>query len=130
MGEAGVKVFAIAAVAALVLGGCSTDEGPKVSERPVAAPASGPQTPALPDLPPPAPQTPAPSSTQTALDRCGANDLQWLVSKPKTEIPVPVDPTKRRVVCSTCVMTMDFNAERQTIVFDVDTGLVKSVRCG
>jgi hypothetical protein len=125
MGEAGVKLFSITAVAAaLVLGGCSTG-GDGVKE---ASPAPAGQTTQIPA--PPAPETPAPAPVETAPDRCGAGELQWLVGKPKTEIPVPVDPTKRRVVCSTCVMTMDFNPERQTIVFDTDTGLVKSVRCG
>jgi hypothetical protein len=34
------------------------------------------------------------------------------------------------VVCSTCAMTMDFNAERLTIVFDEDSGIVSKLNCG
>ena len=50
--------------------------------------------------------------------------------RPRTEIPVPIDPGRRRVVCSTCVMTQDYIASRLTIMYDSSTGLVKSVRCG
>ncbi len=63
-------------------------------------------------------------------DQCGASGLQYLVGKPRTEIPVPLDPGARRVVCSTCVTTREFRADRQTIVFDTETGIIKSVTCG
>src|SRR5580704_14608780 len=79
-----------------------------------------------PAKPPPAPPPPAPVSK----DSCGADPLQYLVGRPHTDIPVPVNPSLRRVVCSSCVITQDFNPARQTIVYDSDTGLVRSVRCG
>jgi hypothetical protein len=63
-------------------------------------------------------------------DACGAKDMQYLVGLAKTEIPVPLNPKMRRVVCSTCAVTMDYSPERQTITFDVKTGLVTSVKCG
>lgn len=63
-------------------------------------------------------------------DSCGAYALQYLIGKPRSEIPVPLEPSKRRVLCSTCVATMDFNAQRQTIVFDTETGIIKSISCG
>jgi len=106
-----------AAIAVAVLGAC-------------AAPA--PQPP--PDEPPPPP--PAPTvllPTRPAApprDACGAEPLQSLVGRPRTEIPVPIYPSRRRVVCSTCVMTQEYNAGRLTIIYDSNTGLVKSVRCG
>ncbi|ESQ73453.1 hypothetical protein [Asticcacaulis sp. AC402] len=65
-----------------------------------------------------------------SADQCGAAELQYLIGKPRTEIPVPLHPGKRRVVCSTCAVTMDFAADRQTVVFDTDTGLIQSVKCG
>jgi hypothetical protein len=34
------------------------------------------------------------------------------------------------VVCSSCAVTQEFNAARQTIVYDSQTGLVRSVKCG
>jgi hypothetical protein len=72
-----------------------------------------------------APPPPAPPK-----DSCGADALQSLVGHPRTEIPVPVNPGLRRVVCSTCAVTQDYNAARQTIVYDSQTDLVRSVKCG
>ena len=76
----------------------------------------------------PAPTRPPPS--REPPDRCGAAALQSLVGKPRTEIPVPVNPRLRRVACTTCPVTMDFNPERLNIFFDAETGVVKEVRCG
>jgi hypothetical protein len=89
---------------------------------------------AVPSQPPiiaPKPAPPrAPEYKPLANDTCGAQALQKLVGKPRTEIPVPLYPDKRRVVCSTCIVTQEFRADRQTIVFDTDTGIIKSVGCG
>ncbi len=116
------------AFAIMILGGCAS--APE-QETPVAPP---------PPPPPPAYHPPAQSQTQSpvpkptfkplANDTCGANDLQYLIGKPRTDIPVPLQPSGRRVVCSTCVTTQEYRADRQTIVFDTDTGLIKSVTCG
>jgi hypothetical protein len=56
--------------------------------------------------------------------------LALLIGKPKTEIPVPVEPSRRRVYCATCMVTDDLVPERQNIVFDPDTGLVVALSCG
>ena len=90
--------------------------------------------------PPPPPAPPAPSPAPVALtppppaslprDECGARPLQYLVGRSRDDIPVPVYPSRRRVVCSTCVMSQTFIPSRLTIVYDSGTGLVKSVRCG
>ena len=37
-------------------------------------------------------------------DLCKAGELQWLVGKPKSEIPVPVQVVNRRVACTTCAI--------------------------
>ncbi|MDB5421472.1 MAG: hypothetical protein JWR59_1419 [Brevundimonas sp.] len=63
-------------------------------------------------------------------DLCKAADLQWLVGKNKREIPVPVDVVNRRVVCSSCAVTMDYSPYRQNIFFNAQTDIVESVRCG
>ena len=91
-----------------------------------AAPAPAPVAPPPPiaevstiPLPPPPPP-----------DSCGAKDLQWLVGQPRSKIPVPTDPSRRRVACTTCPVTMDYSATRLNIFFDADTGIVKEVRCG
>jgi len=77
-------------------------------------------------------QTPPPSSytRQPSSDQCGAGELQYLVGQPTTEIPIPLEPSRRRVVCTTCPMTQEHYSFRQTILFDATTGRVTSVSCG
>lgn len=70
------------------------------------------------------------ASDQAAKDTCGAQALQYLVGRARTDIPVPLHPSQRRVVCSSCVMTQDFSPYRQTIVFDTKTGVIQSITCG
>ena len=118
-------------IAAVLLSGC----GSAPQERPEPDPRlpSSPQ-PYVPSRPVPQPSAPrpapAPAYKPASHDTCGADSLQYLVGKPRTEIPVPLQPSQRRVVCSTCVTTQEFRADRQTIVFDSDTGLITSVKCG
>jgi len=69
--------------------------------------------------------TPAPPT-----DQCGARELAWLVGKPKTEIPVPVEITNRRVLCTTCPRTGEHIPRRLNIFFDQETGVVQQVACG
>ena len=92
--------------------------------KPTAAP------PPAAEAPPPPPPVLTPPQAMGASDTCGADPLQYLVGRPHTQIPPPVHPNRRRVACSTCVLTLDHNAARQTIVYDARTGLVQSVRCG
>ena len=63
-------------------------------------------------------------------DMCRAGEMQWLVGKPKTDIPVPVDVVNRRVTCTTCPVTEDFSPHRLNIFFNDQTGIVEQVRCG
>lgn len=72
----------------------------------------------------------APPVTSARGDICGAASLQYLIGKPKAEAPVPIDPSRRRVYCSTCMITMDYRADRLDIVFDQTSGLVTAVKCG
>ncbi len=82
------------------------------------------------DPPPRLSQAPRVTYPQQNPDACGARSLQYLVGRPRTEIPVPLQPSMRRVVCTTCPMTQDFAPLRQTILFDADSGVVREVRCG
>jgi hypothetical protein len=61
---------------------------------------------------------------------CEASNLAWLVGKPRSAIPVPVNPSLRRVYCSTCFVTEDYVPGRTDIVFDSETGLITAVKCG
>ncbi|TAJ74299.1 MAG: peptidase inhibitor I78 [Phenylobacterium sp.] len=99
----------------LGLGGCST------------APPSAPPPPPPPAVAPPPPTDPGP---QPSADSCGAKEVQNLVGRPRSEIPVPVRPELQRVACTTCAVTMDFNPNRLNFFFDAQTGLIKEVRCG
>ena len=63
-------------------------------------------------------------------DMCRAGELQWLVGKPKTDIPVPVDVVNRRVTCTTCPVTEDYSPTRLNIFFNEQTEIVEQVRCG
>ena len=100
-------------------------------EAPVApAPRPEPQAPVY--HPPVSRPTPPPPAAYRPMadDQCGASALQALVGKPRTEIPVPLDPGKRRVVCSSCIVTQEYRSDRQTIVFSSETGIIESVKCG
>lgn len=63
-------------------------------------------------------------------DLCKAGELQYLVGKPKTDIPVPVQVVNRRVTCTTCPVTQDYSPYRLNIFFDQETGVIDQVRCG
>ena len=63
-------------------------------------------------------------------DMCKAGELQWLVGKPRTEIPVPVDVVNRRVACTTCPVTEDYSPYRLNIFYNQQSGLVERVNCG
>lgn len=117
----------VAALMSLSLAGCGGAPEP-VKAPPAPPPASTVPKTAAPK--PPAPPPPVATPRPVEADSCGARDLQYLIGKPRSEIPVPINPALRRVVCSTCAVTMDFNPQRQTIVFDNQTGIVQSVRCG
>ena len=56
--------------------------------------------------------------------------MQWLVGKPKTDIPVPVDVVNRRVTCTTCPVTMDYNPSRLNVFYEESSGIIREVKCG
>ncbi|MBI5942184.1 MAG: peptidase inhibitor I78 [Caulobacterales bacterium] len=89
--------------------------------------------PATPVATTPAPVTAAPTfplPPPPPPDSCGAAAMQWLVGQPRSKIPIPTDPSRRRVACTTCPVTMDYSPVRLNIFFDAETGIVKEVKCG
>jgi hypothetical protein len=76
--------------------------------------------------PPAAATLPAPVSNE----QCDAPSLSYLIGHPHTDIPVPVDPSHRRVYCTGCVITQDYRPDRTDIVYDARTGLITVVKCG
>lgn len=98
---------------------------------PQPTPTPAPQlNPTPPVRSPPILSSPIPSPQASARDQCGAAELQGLVGRPRTEIPVPLDPNRQRVACTSCPVTQDFNPARLNFFFDAETGLIKQVRCG
>ena len=76
-----------------------------------------------------APSMTAPGGEPTPV-MCKAGELQWLVGKPRSEIPVPVDVVNRRVACTTCPVTEDYSPYRLNIFYNQQTGIVERVSCG
>ena len=116
-------------LATMLLVGCGSDAtapAPAPAARPSAA-APRPPVPPIAVYPGPISIPPPPDHPP---DQCGAWELQGLVGKHRTAIPVPVQPSRRRVICTTCPRTMDFSPQRQTIEYDAATSLVTSVTCG
>lgn len=80
--------------------------------------------------PPPPPPQPIATPLPTPKDACGAAELQGLIGHPRTEIPVPLDPNRQRVACTTCPVTQDFRPDRLNFFFDADTGRIRQIKCG
>lgn len=106
------RVLAGMALAAAVAA-CASSNPPTVDNKPLTPP------------PPPPPR-----ASSGSAEQCDAKALANLVGKNKSEIPVPVNPSLRRVACTTCPVTMDYNPRRTNILFDAATGTVKEVKCG
>lgn len=106
---------AVSVLGLMALFACATPE-------PEPAPAPPP--------PPPKVEAPAPMPAEEPKDACGAKPLHYLVGRSKSDIPVPVDPSKRRVTCTACAMTMDYHPDRLNILFDLDTGIITELKCG
>jgi len=62
-------------------------------------------------------------------DACGASQFQSLVGLPNDQIPTTL-PSPARVVADDQAVTMDYNPDRLNIVWNHETRMVESVRCG
>ena len=126
MGEAGVKTApaALVGLSVLVVLALASCASPKYDVEP--GPAHPPAQ--RPTYHPPTVETPTRPSAPP--DQCGAHELQWLVGKPKSDIPIPAEITNRRVMCTTCPRTEEYISRRLNIEFDQNSGIVQSVRCG
>ncbi len=124
---------ASAAAVLLMVAACAPAYPTVVPSTPAQAQAPEPtltQPQALPTSPPSAPLLRSPIPQPTASDQCGAAQAQALVGRPRTLIPVPVDPRRQRVACTTCPVTEDFDPTRLNFLFDAQSGLIRQVRCG
>jgi len=125
-----VRPLRAAAFAALLaLAGCAPypltpSPARPASPPPIAAPAPAAPTPTA------RPRTPIPRPDVSVADQCGAKPMQRLVGRPRNEIPVPLEPSRQRVACTTCPVTLDFNPARLNFFFDAESGIIREVRCG
>ncbi len=62
------------------------------------------------------------------LATCKAEELAWSIGKPVKTLQ-RLRTRQVRYVCSTCAATMDYSAERLTVVYDRSTGRVKKLSC-
>ena len=100
------------------------------SSAPEPAPPPPPSTPTAPPAIALPAKPPASSLSDASKDQCGLKDAQAYVGKPRTSLPAPVDPSRWRVACTTCPVTMDYRPDRLNILFNADTGIVQEVKCG
>lgn len=70
-----------------------------------------------------------PGGDPPAEDLCQAKAFQWLVGRPRSDIPATL-PTPSRVVADNQAVTMDYNPSRFNVVWNHRTQMVEHVRCG
>jgi hypothetical protein len=95
----------------------------------LAACASPPEADIAAPPPPASPPPPRPIAV-TPTDTCGAAAVRHLIGRPRTEIPIPLNPSRQRVACTTCPVTLDYSPQRLNFFFDAETGIIKEIRCG
>jgi hypothetical protein len=108
-------------LSAAALAGCQSPSAPDATP---AADASTPTTPETPAAPA------SPTVPTGADDTCGAASYAWLIGENRSKIPATPPGKTVRVLCTTCPMTMDFNAGRVNIVYDEKSGIVGRIGCG
>ena len=82
-------------------------------------------TPTPTPAPDPRPRLPAPGN-----DTCRAATYADTLGDDYRTLPSAPEGRVFRVVCTTCAMTMDFNAERLNFFYDATNGKVVRLTCG
>ena len=127
MGKTDLKRWGIAGALAVLAAGCAPQ--PEPAQIPSAA-TPRPSRYATATPYPTARPSDQPKPPADAADACGAASFAYLVGKNRTEIPIPVDPSLRRVACTTCPLTEEHQPRRLNILYNQDSGLIETVRCG
>lgn len=73
---------------------------------------------------------PGPDPIPPEQDQCRASTYQYLVGRPRAEVPQQPAGATWRVTCSNCAVTMDYNPHRLNMVYDDRSEIIQSVRCG
>lgn len=79
---------------------------------------------------PPADNHAGPMMPEDDEDECGAGKYQYLVGKPRSQIPEKPAGATWRVTCTGCPITMDYSPARLNIFYDEETEIVEQVKCG
>ena len=95
----------------------------------VAAPAPATTAPPV-DTPQPGEPEPLATLPTEEEDTCGAAEYSVWLGQEHQRLPEAPAGKVVRVVCSTCPMTMDFNAERLNVFYDEKTSLITRLSCG
>ena len=123
MAQAGLIRQALAAVAltlsATGLAACAQGAGPRGASALLVPVHVAPGSLLLPAVP-----------AAPARDTCGAAALSALIGRPRTQIPVAVDLSRRRVSCTACPVAPEVRLDRVNILYDASTGLVTRIVCG
>ena len=127
MDTTGLKRSAAMALA-LVLASCAENTRKPAEPAAAASATYGPAPAVAAVAPPAAPLTPP--QPRPAPDQCGLDELKGAVGRSRLELPIPLEPGRRQVVCESCPRSRDVIPGRQTVLFDPRTGLVTSVSCG
>lgn len=64
-----------------------------------------------------------------ATDTCGAAQNQSLIGRNIAAVSFAADANVR-TACTTCAVTMDYQADRMNVFFDQETGIIERVTCG
>lgn len=80
------------------------------------------------ETPVPTPQAPIPPASGEKV--CRAENYQRYIGRNRSELPRTPSDENWRLACSTCAVTMDYRQDRLTIVYDTQTNLIQSARCG
>ena len=79
-------------------------------------------------------QTPVADSPATPpsneLQQCKADQYQRYVGRNRSELPTKPANETWRISCSTCALTMDFNAQPLNVVFNEASGMIERIHCG
>ena len=124
MAKAGLRLAGLALAAALLCG-CASGGGAGGGD----ASASAGRLPPL-RVVPGSLLLPSPGVRSVLRDTCGVAALAGLIGRPRTEIPVPVALSRRRVACTACPVAPDVRLDRLNILYDARTGLVTKITCG
>lgn len=65
-----------------------------------------------------------------AFKACKVEDYQAYVGRNRSAVPSAPEGQTFRVLCTTCMATMDYRENRVNFVYDEASGVIQQVKCG